>query len=56
MNRSIEVGLRVTPDERQLMAEVARRDGLALSALVRNLVARRAQEQASVPHQTKPTT
>jgi hypothetical protein len=46
MTRPIEFSVRLSAAERQMFHEVAERDGLAIGALMRNLVARRAQEQA----------
>jgi antitoxin component of RelBE/YafQ-DinJ toxin-antitoxin module len=49
MARTQEVSVRVTADERRLFDQVAERDGLALSSMLRNLVSRRAQEQKFLP-------
>ena len=51
MARNIEFAVRIDDDERRLFHEVAKRDGLSVGALVRNLMARRAQEQATPRNQ-----
>jgi hypothetical protein len=49
MSRTLEVTVRLSPAERRLFEAVAKRDGLALSSMLRTLVSRRAQEQRYLP-------
>jgi hypothetical protein len=49
MSRTLEVTVRLSAAERRLFEAVAKRDGLALSSMLRTLVSRRAQEQRYLP-------